>query len=85
MLISHVYLRVDLKYPNKTIVAPNIKPSIIPSLIFLIRIPTARPSMIAKINAISPLRIEGFLCTAICKVSIYRSLRSPFPLERSFG
>lgn len=82
MLISHIYFRVDLKYPNKTIVAPNTKPRTIPSLTFLIRIPTTRPSMIAKINAISPLLILGCFSLFINKVSIQTSLQ---PLSRRGG
>jgi hypothetical protein len=68
---SYLFLEV-LSQPNKTITKPSTMPINIPTFTLFIKIPTANPRMIAKIKAISPLRIFGFLCVAIIKVSIIR-------------
>lgn len=54
------YLRLDLINPVKTIKKPNTRPISNPTLILFIKIPTTNPSTIAKMKAISPLRILGF-------------------------
>jgi hypothetical protein len=62
---ADIYLRVVLNQPVRIIIIPNTKPIRIPILTFLISIPNANPMRMAKIKAISPLRILGFLSSGI--------------------
>ena len=62
---SVIYFLVVRNHPVITINPPSTIPIKIPILIFLINIPSTSPSMIAKMNAISPLRTLGCLLVAI--------------------
>lgn len=64
---SIYYFRVARSQPVNTIVIPSTSPMRIPTLIFLIIIPSARPSMIAKMKDISDLLISGFCGAAMFK------------------
>jgi hypothetical protein len=55
------HFRVVRSQPVSTITIPRIKPIIIPILTFFIKTPIANPITMAKMKAISPLRMLGFL------------------------
>ena len=62
---SVIYFLVVRNQPVISINPPNTIPIKIPILILLINIPSTRPRIIAKMNAISPLRTLGCLFVAI--------------------
>lgn len=62
------HLRLNRSHPVSTTVMPSTSPISIPTLIFLIIIPSASPSMMAKMNDISALRTSGFCGDAICLI-----------------
>ena len=59
------YLRLVRNQPVSTIIIPRTRPIKIPIFTLLIKIPTTNPITIAKINAISPLRMLGFRSAAM--------------------
>jgi len=67
MLIGHIYFLEVLSQPNKTIANPSTRPINIPTFTLFIRIPTISPRTIAKIKAISPLRMLGWFSFFILK------------------
>ena len=64
-VFAYSYFRVVRNQPVKTIINPRTNPIIIPIFTLFIKIPTTNPMMMAKINAISPLRMLGFRSAAM--------------------
>ena len=64
-VFAYNYFRIVRNQPVSTIKVPRINPIKIPILTFFIKIPTTNPMIMAKIKAISPLRMLGFRSCAI--------------------
>lgn len=72
-VFAYYLFRLLRNHPVKTIIVPIIRPNNIPILTFLIKIPTINPIIMAKINAMSPLLVFGFLWSAILQFSGIKS------------